>query len=148
MSNQTLALIVIGESEVRERVARELARADCLVYACSRFEQGREVLDRLRPDILVADVRLEEYNGLSLVLRANAHSPRTTTIIYTRYDDPVLRREAHRNGAAFVVDAGLSEGLRSSCRPEPLAGTFRLSSLSLTIVAEMAAYARCNRWIG
>ena len=114
MSNQTLALIVIGESEVRERVARELARADCLVYACSRFEQGRDVLDRLRPDILVADVRLAEYNGLSLVLRANARCPRTTTIIYTRHDDPVLRREAHRNGAAFVGDAGLSEALRSS----------------------------------
>jgi DNA-binding NtrC family response regulator len=114
VSTQTLALIVIGESDVRERVARELAGADCLVYACSRFEQGRDVLDRLRPDILVADVRLEEYNGLSLVLRANAHCPQTTKIIYTRHDDPVLRREAQRNGAAFVGDAGLSEALRSS----------------------------------
>jgi DNA-binding NtrC family response regulator len=114
VSNQALALIVIDESEVRERVARELARADCLVYACSRFEQGRDVLDRMRPDILIAGVRLQEYNGLSLVLRANAHCPRTTTIIYTSHDDPVLRREAHRNGAAFVGDAGLSEALRSS----------------------------------
>jgi DNA-binding NtrC family response regulator len=112
--NQTLALIVIGGSELRERVACELARADCLVYACSRFEQGRDVLDRVRPDILVADVRLAEYNGLSLVLRANVRSPRTTKIIYTSHDDPVLRREAHRNGAAFVGDAGLSEALRSS----------------------------------
>jgi DNA-binding NtrC family response regulator len=114
VSNQTLALIVIGESDIRERVARELAGADCIVYACSRFEQGRDVLDRLRPDILVADVRLQEYNGLSLVLRANAQCPRTAKIIYTSHDDPVLRREAHRNGAAFVGDAGLSEALRSS----------------------------------
>jgi DNA-binding NtrC family response regulator len=114
VSTQTLALIVIGDSDVRERVARELARADCLVYACARFEQGREVLDRMRPDILITDVRLQEYNGLSLVMRANARSPRTTKIIYTRHDDPVLRREAQLNGAAFVVDVGLSDGLRSS----------------------------------
>ena len=114
MSSQTLALIVIRESDVRERVARELAGADCVVYACSRFEQARDLLDRMRPDILVADVRLQEFNGLSLVLRANAHCPRTAKIIYTSYDDPVLRREAYRNGAAFVGDAGLSEALRSS----------------------------------
>jgi DNA-binding NtrC family response regulator len=114
VSAQPLALIVIGESDVRERVARELARADCLVYACSRFEQGRDVLDRVRPDILITDVRLREYNGLSLVLRANARCLQTTKIVYTSHDDPVLRREAHRNGATFVVEAGLSEALRAS----------------------------------
>lgn len=98
----TNVLVVIPEEIERDRLARELAGADFRVYACGRFEEARDAIDRLQPDVLVTNLRLNEYNGLSLVMRANERCPEAKKVICTPFDDPVHRREAVMYGAAFL----------------------------------------------
>ena len=51
------------------------------------------------PDVLVADIRLEAYNGLQLVLSR----PRgTSAIVMSAFADPVLEAEAVRMGASYI----------------------------------------------
>jgi DNA-binding NarL/FixJ family response regulator len=112
----TEVLVVMTEEVARDGFARELAKADCRVFACSTFEEGREALDRgVRPDVLVTNLRLKEYNGLSLVIRANERCPSARKIVCTEFDDPVLRREAMIHGATFVYSEETSpEALMSA----------------------------------
>jgi len=96
-------LIVTPDSETREQLACEFALDDNQVFACSRFEEAREAIDRVQPDVLVTNLRLQEYNGLSLVMRANERCPAAKKIVYTGHHDPVLRREAVLHGASYVL---------------------------------------------
>jgi FixJ family two-component response regulator len=52
----------------------------------------------MHPDLLIADVRLGEYNGLQLL--ASTTQP-TAAIIITGHPDPVIEADAHRMGADF-----------------------------------------------
>jgi DNA-binding NtrC family response regulator len=95
-------LVVMPEEADRERMASDLATADCVVFACSRFEEAREAIDQVQPDVLFTNMRLREYNGLSLVLRAADRCPSAKSIVCDPDDDPVLRRDADAFGATML----------------------------------------------
>jgi ActR/RegA family two-component response regulator len=57
------------------------------VTACSTFE----------------DVRLGAFNGLQLVVLARDVNHATQVIVFSGYDDPVLRAEAEHLGAIYLV---------------------------------------------
>jgi DNA-binding NtrC family response regulator len=97
-------LVVMPEEAARERMASDLASADCVVYACARFEEARDALDRVQPDVLVTNMRLQEYNGLSLVLRAADRCPSAKKFVCDPDGDPVLRRDADAFGATLLAE--------------------------------------------
>jgi DNA-binding NtrC family response regulator len=78
----------------------------CLLTAAGYETQTasnlRDALRTLRqtppPDLLLADVRLGEFNGLQLL----AGNP-IPSIIITGYPDPVLEADARRMGADFLI---------------------------------------------
>lgn len=73
------------------------------VIPASTFQMAKELLNRLSPDLLVADVRLGAFNGLHLAVRSHFHYPdRPVIISHTAYD-PVLEVEARRLGATFIA---------------------------------------------
>jgi hypothetical protein len=96
--------VVMPEEADRERMASELATADCVVFACSKFEEAREALDHVQPDVLFTNMRLHEYNGLSLVLRAADRCPGAKRIVCDPDADPVLRRDADAFGATLLAE--------------------------------------------
>jgi two-component system response regulator MprA len=69
----------------------------------SRFEEARNALTTDPPDALVVDVRLGLFNGLQLVLLAKQVRPDMTVIAVSGFDDSVLKAEATRAGAAYLV---------------------------------------------
>jgi DNA-binding response OmpR family regulator len=72
---------------------------------------------RLMPSLLIADVRLGQYNGLHLVLRGKTARTKLAAIVTSAVDDPVLRSEAKQLGATFVVKPTTAEELRAAiCR--------------------------------
>ena len=73
-------------------------RANDVVVAHS-FTAGKRQL-ALQPDLLITELRLGEYNGLHLALRAQAQSVPTIVIGHA---DPVLQREAVNLGASYVA---------------------------------------------
>ena len=71
--------------------------------AFATFESARDYLLRHRPDALLVDVRLGPYNGLQLMHIAQQHHAGLNVIAMSGYDDSVLRREAERAGAEFIL---------------------------------------------
>jgi DNA-binding response OmpR family regulator len=70
---------------------------------CSSFEQARTYLNGQAPDALIVDVRLGEYNGLQLVHMARHHDPEMPVVAVSGFDDAVLRHDAERLGAYYLV---------------------------------------------
>jgi DNA-binding response OmpR family regulator len=73
------------------------------VVPFARFEEARAFIEKRSPDALVVDVRLGSYNGLQLVHLARQTSPQITVVAISGFDDAVLRGEAERAGAAYLV---------------------------------------------
>jgi DNA-binding NarL/FixJ family response regulator len=97
-------LIVEPEQVCRERLAREVEE-HAIVTVASDFPTGRRWLDALRPRVLVANVRLGEYNGINLAVLADREH--TTCIVYSSYHDESLAREAQAVGAFYELLAAL-----------------------------------------
>jgi DNA-binding response OmpR family regulator len=87
-----------------------------------RFEEARAFLERRTPDALVVDVRLGTYNGLQLVHLARQLSPHMTLVAISGFDDGVLRAEAERAGASYLVKPLALDELKQLL-PQPPRGT-------------------------
>jgi DNA-binding response OmpR family regulator len=79
-----------------------LKRAGYRVVGASSFEEGRRRL-KGPVDMLITDVRLGEYNGLQLVIHARTLHPDLPIMVLTAHDDVVLRSEAARFKAVFML---------------------------------------------
>jgi DNA-binding NtrC family response regulator len=67
------------------------------------YFEASAIIKTRPPRVLITELRLAEYNGLQLVLRAKAAAPEMAAIVTTRAPDSVLAAEAQRMGATFVV---------------------------------------------
>jgi DNA-binding response OmpR family regulator len=125
-------LIVDDDESTRRGLTRLLEQAHFEVTAVGTFAEGRRALSEIQPDLLIADVRLGDFNGLQLV----ATSPRPIpTIMVTGYSDPVLEADARRFGAEYMV--------------KPLVPALLLSMMRKKLAAskaETAAVAPTRRW--
>ena len=86
-----------------EAVERGFREAGWDVVACSTFEEGREALRTQRFAGLLTDVRLGAFNGLQLAVVARDLRPDMKLIVYSGFDDPVLRAEAERIHAVYLL---------------------------------------------
>jgi DNA-binding NtrC family response regulator len=67
------------------------------------FQDAKRSLSASRPSLLLTDVRLHEYNGLHLIHRMQTLWKFVPAILTSVSNDVVLRDEAERLGATFVV---------------------------------------------
>lgn len=82
------------------------------VVPFQRFEDARTFIEQHTPDALVVDVRLGTYNGLQLVHLAKMASPGATVVVISGFDDPVLRSDAERAGAAYLLKPLMFDDLK------------------------------------
>lgn len=73
------------------------------VIVAQTFQDARRSLAGHRPSLLLTDVRLHDYNGLHLIHRMQGLWKNVPAILTSVSDDVVLRDEAERLGATFVV---------------------------------------------
>ena len=93
-------LIVEDHEATRQGLQALLTNAGYVVLSASTFAEGRRSLVEQAPDLLIADLRLGEFNGLQLVAAAPLAVP---SIIVTGFPDPVLEAEALKLGAHYVT---------------------------------------------
>jgi CheY-like chemotaxis protein len=93
-------LIVEDDPSTRSALKTFLDRAGYETVAAGSFQEGRQIMAGLSPDLVITDIRLGEFNGLQLLALAKQ---RTAAIVITGFDDPVLRAEAQAFGADFLV---------------------------------------------
>ena len=96
-------LVVDDDPALLEAVRRGLEAAGMNVTACTTFEDARKSLREKTFDALITDVRLGAFNGLQLAVVARTYDPKISVIVFSGFDDPVLREEAERAGGAYFV---------------------------------------------
>jgi len=67
------------------------------------FEDARRRLLAESFDVLITDVRLGAFNGLQLAVIARGSSPTMRIVVFSGFDDPVLREEASALNATYLV---------------------------------------------
>ena len=99
-----LIVLVNGDPTARRRMESLLSGEGYMVAAASSFAEGRELLRSMKPDLLVAGVRLESFNGLHLAIDCITQQAGVPIVITHDRHDAVLERDAGRLGAAFIVN--------------------------------------------
>ncbi len=100
MQSPNRILIVEDHEATRQGLRAVLTNAGYVVLSASTFAEGRRSLAEQAPDLLIADLRLGDYNGLQLVAAA---SPAVPSIIVTGFPDLVLEAEALKLGARYIT---------------------------------------------
>ena len=93
-------LLVAPTPHLAANLMEWLTQAGCAVMLVTTFAAGKTRLDQ-HPSILISEVRLGDYNGLHLSLRAKAMD---VPSIVLGSADAVLEREAQRLGVIYFTD--------------------------------------------
>ena len=80
------------------------------VEGCEEFRAARARLLSNPPDLLVTNLRLQDYNGLHLVILAPS---KTRCIVYASKEDLVLAREVQAAGAFYERQSRLAFAIPS-----------------------------------
>jgi DNA-binding response OmpR family regulator len=99
-----LILLVNVDRVARRQIEGLLSDEGYLVAPVSSFQQAKDLLASISPDLLVADVRLGAFNGLHLAARSQFYHPSLPVVITHATHDPVLERDATRLGATYMVN--------------------------------------------
>jgi DNA-binding response OmpR family regulator len=98
-----LVILVNADPRALRHLEALLSEDGYLVAAIDSFVEARDLLDSVTPDLLVADIRLERFNGLQLAIRSHFDHPDVPVIITHIREDPVSEAEAKRYGVTFVA---------------------------------------------
>ncbi len=122
-------LVVDDDAATRVGLVDLLQRAGYDVTGSATFEHARQALRERRPDLLITDIRLGEYNGLQLLVG----SPEPiSTVIVTGFIDPVLEAEARAHRAAYLL--------------KPLSAKTLLTTVEQVLAHRQAQLIPTRRW--
>jgi DNA-binding response OmpR family regulator len=96
------ALVVDDDAAFAGLVAAWLEAAGYAVETAVDFATAKRRVSGPK-DVLIVDVRLEEYNGLQLAIQARSIDATIRIIVMSGWDDPVLRAQATAIGADFLL---------------------------------------------
>jgi len=110
MAERLNILLIDDEPIVGKRLQPALAKVGCDVEI---FTDPRAAVSRLSEkefDIVVADIRMEEIDGIEILERVTRKSPRTKVIMITGYATLEMAREAQAKGAFDFIAKPFTPG--------------------------------------
>ena len=104
MSNRAGSIFVV-ESDPGElsQTVSVLRAAGYEVTGTSKFDEAKRALVDTPPSLLIAGVRLGAFNGLHLIVRSRIEHPEMNAILTHHALDPVLKAEAERQQAVYLL---------------------------------------------
>lgn len=96
-------LIVDDEPKLCECLKLYFTRKGLTVSTVCEGEQAIERLICEAPDVVLLDVRLPDMSGMEVLKRAREVCPQARVIMVTALDQPEVREEATRYGAAGYI---------------------------------------------
>jgi len=119
MDAQPLRLLVVDDDlPLIEALERGFTEAGWDVVAHTTFESARQALRSERFDAMLTDVRLGAFNGIQLAVVARDSFPDMQIVVFSGFDDPVLRSEAEHIGARYAVKPITAEALTKLLKRE------------------------------
>ena len=80
-------------------------------------QEGIALFDRLRPDILLLDLKLPDQDGVTVIEKIRSEHPQARIIVLTTYAGDVQAFRALKAGArGYLLKAALRQKLRASIR--------------------------------
>ena len=93
--------------------------------------QTVELVQRVKPDVLLLDLMLPSLNGLDVTRQVREQSPQTQVVILTLHAEPLYLLEAFRNGAlGYVLKDSSFDELVKAIREVQAGRRYVSSSLS------------------
>jgi DNA-binding NarL/FixJ family response regulator len=147
--SEPLQIVLADDHQLVRQGIRALLQAEADMHVVGEAGDGLVALDmveRLRPDLLVADLMMPGLGGLELTRQALRRSPRTRVVILTMHAAEPFVREALEHGASAYVlkDAGIAELVRA-IRETSLGRRYLSPPLSDRAVTAYARSARTAR---
>ncbi|SEP57716.1 response regulator [Microlunatus flavus] len=119
MSAPTRVVLVDDEQMVRAGLRLLIASEDDLevVGEAADGQEGVEVVARLRPDVVLMDVRMPRLSGLEAAGRVLALAPATKVLMLTTFDEDEVVDASLRHGVAgFLLKSSPPEDLVDAIR--------------------------------
>lgn len=91
-------LIVDDEPGIVEEVKSFFEDEGHRVYTTDSGEEGIHFVEKIKPDLLLIDIKLPDISGLRVLEATKKISPKTKTIVMTGYVDQSLIDEAEKLG--------------------------------------------------
>ena len=96
-------LVVDDDVSLLDAIERAFSEAGEDVVAHSTFEGARRALRERSFGALLTDVRLGAFNGLQLAVIARDAHPNIRLVVFSGFDDAVLRHDAESIGATYLL---------------------------------------------
>ena len=142
MGPRTRILLVEDQTLVREGLRSLLAFASDLEVAgeAADGEEALAAIPRLRPDVVLLDIRLPRKNGLQVLQELSRSGPVPPTLILTTFDDDALLLEALRSGArGFLLKDVTFEQLTGAIRTVAAGGSLIQPALTARAIRSLSA---------
>jgi two-component system, NtrC family, response regulator PilR len=102
MSRQRI-LIVDDEASIRDMLAFFFHKRGFEVLTASNFTEGQSSALRSTPDLVLSDIKMPDGNGLDLLRKIKADSPKTPVIMITAHTSTPDAIEAMKAGAVDYI---------------------------------------------
>jgi DNA-binding NarL/FixJ family response regulator len=111
-------LIADDHMLIRSGLVEMLAGSEVeVVGTAATGKQAMQLAEKLKPDVVLLDVRLPEIDGLEVLDRIHQRLPQTKVIILTNYDNPTYMARAAALGASdFLLKSVSREELLAAIR--------------------------------
>lgn len=96
-------LVVSTVRDERLGILEVLNTAGHHVRGASTFHEAKRLLAEVSPDLVIADERLDAYNGLHVLLRARSDNPHVGAIVITATKKRGLETDARRLNVECAV---------------------------------------------
>ena len=111
MITSPVAVLVDADLVELRKSEQVLERAGFVVMSADSFAEAKSLLASMTPEIVIADIKLQAYNGLHLAALCAVWRPGTPFIATHSVYDGVLDADAKRLCAAYVVKTSSREQL-------------------------------------
>jgi DNA-binding response OmpR family regulator len=112
-----LALIVDDDAQILELTERWLLAAGYDVVTAGNFVDARTTIQLRKPELVVTDIRLGDFNGIQLGILAREARPGVHLVIISGWDDPVLKQDAAQLGATYLQKPFRAADLLAAIEP-------------------------------
>ncbi|MDX6708199.1 MAG: hypothetical protein QOD83_4798 [Solirubrobacteraceae bacterium] len=130
---------------VREGVARAL-NADPAIEVVAQAENGQEALElaeRMRPDVMILDLRMPDLGGLAVLDKLRTTRPEIRVIVMTASEQASVLLDAIAAGAAgYLSKRSTGEELRQAVITAHGGGSVITPSLASHLLKEFSSSAR------
>ena len=97
-------LLLIDDDEwIRDSLSIYFDSEGCRLVTCETAEEGLQVLDRQRFQIIIADYRLPGMDGIQFFERIRRPHPDVVKVLITAYPTDTVSRRARQAGVQRVV---------------------------------------------